>query len=273
MKKLLSILLLSVLAVSCGQQVPSGHVGVKVYLLGSNKGVDQEVLGVGRYWIGYNEELHLFPVFKQTYNWTASTEEGSTKDESISFQTKDGATLSANIGISYTLDKTKIGTIFQTYRQGVNEITDVILRNKVRDTLNKEASTLTSEEAFSTKKAEMMDKALVVIKNEFDKQGILVSDLFLIGEIVLPTQIKDALNSKIEAVQKSQQAENEVRTAKAHAEARVAEAKGEAEAMRIQTEALAKSETLVQYEAVKKWDGKLPVTMLGNAPLPFVNIK
>lgn len=50
--------------VSCSK-VPSGHVGVKVYLLGGSKGVESEQLGVGRYWIGWNEELYLFPTFTQ----------------------------------------------------------------------------------------------------------------------------------------------------------------------------------------------------------------
>lgn len=271
MKKIFSILLLG-LMVSCSK-VPSGHVGVKVYMLGTSKGVDQEVLGVGKYWIGMNEELFLFPTFMQTYNWTSSSDEGRSVDESISFQTKDGASLKANVGISYTLDKSKIGTIFQTYRKGVDEITDVVLRNKVRDVLNKLASNYSAEEAFSTGKKELMEKALKDIRSEFDPKGIMVSDLFLIGEVVLPENIKAALNSKIEATQLAMKAENEVRTARAKAEARVAQAKGEAEAMRIQTEALSKSASLVQYEAVKKWNGVLPVTMMGNSALPFINIK
>lgn len=270
MKKILSICLL-LLFVSCSK-VPAGHVGVKVLLLGSSKGVDQEVLPVGRYWIGMNEELYLFPTFTQTYNWTSSKDEGKAIDESISFQTKDGAGLKANIGISYTLEKSKIGDIFQAYRKGVEEITDVILRNKVRDVLNKLASNYSAEEAFSSKKKELMVMALADVKKEFDPKGIIVSDLFLIGEVVLPPNILAALNAKIEATQLAMKAENEVRTARALAEARVAQAKGEAEAMRIQTEALSKSQSLVQYEAVKKWNGTLPIYMMGNS-VPFINIK
>lgn len=273
MKKFLSVIgLITLMSLASCSKVPAGHVGVKVLLLGGSKGVDQEVLSVGRYWIGMNEELYLFPTFTQTYNWTASSDEGKAADESISFQTKDGASLKANIGISYSLDKSKIGEIFQTYRKGVDEITDVILRNKVRDTLNKVASEYSAEEAFSTAKKDIMSKVLADIRKEFEPKGILVSDLFLIGEVTLPPNILAALNSKIEATQLAMKAENEVRTAKAKAEARVAQAKGEAEAMKIQTEALSKSQSLVQYEAVKKWNGVLPVTMMGNT-VPFINIK
>ena len=45
-----SLLLVLVFLLGACSKVPTGHVGLKVYLLG-NRGVDQEVLGVGRYFI------------------------------------------------------------------------------------------------------------------------------------------------------------------------------------------------------------------------------
>ena len=43
---------------SCSR-VPAGHKGIRVFLLGGDKGVDHEELGVGRYHIGINEELYI----------------------------------------------------------------------------------------------------------------------------------------------------------------------------------------------------------------------
>ena len=85
MKKLTNLILLGALALmgTACSKVPSGHVGVKVYLLGGEKGVDSEELGVGRYYIGINEELYLFPTFKQNYVWTADEREGSESNESF----------------------------------------------------------------------------------------------------------------------------------------------------------------------------------------------
>jgi hypothetical protein len=45
-------------------------VGVKCYLLGKSKGVDAEALGVGRYYIGFQQELYLYPTFVQQYAFT-----------------------------------------------------------------------------------------------------------------------------------------------------------------------------------------------------------
>ncbi len=59
------LLMLCVIALnfSACDRVPAGNVGVKVYLLGSDKGVDHEVLGTGRYFIGINEELYISHIF------------------------------------------------------------------------------------------------------------------------------------------------------------------------------------------------------------------
>ena len=130
LKKVLALGLAAGALAACST-VPAGHVGVKVYLLGGSKGVDSEELGVGRYWIGMNEELYLFPTFMQNYVWTKEETEGSPTDESLSFQTADGMTANADIGISYSIDPTKVTAIFQKYRRGVDEITDTFLRNMV----------------------------------------------------------------------------------------------------------------------------------------------
>ena len=139
---LFSVLLLLVMcsmllfsATGCSK-VPAGNVGVKVYLLGKSKGVDMEILPVGKYWIGVNEELYLFPTFQQNYVWTKSPKEGSPDDESLTFQTVEGLSVNADVGISYHLDPDKIPTIFQKYRRGIDEITNIFMRNVVRDGFN-----------------------------------------------------------------------------------------------------------------------------------------
>mgnify|MGYP003337399593 CR=1 FL=1 len=137
-KLLLAAAILSTLT-ACSK-VEVGTVGVKVHLLGGDKGVDTEQLTPGRYWIGVNEELYTFPTFMQNYTWTKSIHEGRDQDESITFQTKEGLSVNADIGITYTLQEDKIPLLFQKYRKGINEITDVYLRNLVRDAINTESS-------------------------------------------------------------------------------------------------------------------------------------
>ena len=49
-------------------------------------------------------------------------------------------------------------------------------------------------------------------------------------------------------------------------------AEAEAKSMRIRATALTQNKALVEYEAVQKWDGKMPQYMLGGS-VPFINIK
>lgn len=263
-------LLVSTLA-ACST-VPAGHVGVKVYLLGSSKGVDSEELGVGRYWIGWNEELYLFPTYMQNYTWTKEPDATGTEDESISFQTVEGMTANADVGISYSLDPGRINKIFQTYRRGVDEITDTFLRNMVRDSLVKQASTKPIEYIYGAGKAELMQKVQEDVQSQVEPIGIKIDKIYWIGEIRLPQTVIDSINNKNAATQMAQQRQNEVAQARAEAEKKVAEARGEADSilLRAQSQAQANkilSESLtpelVKYREVEKWDGRYPSTMLG----------
>jgi len=173
MKKL-AILFLLLGATACSK-VPAGNVGVKVYLLGKSKGVDMEVLPVGRYWIGWNEDLYLFPTFAQNYTWVMEKE----KDESISFQDRDGTSLNADIGITYRINPQSVATVFQTYRRGVEEITDIFLRNQVRDALNKVASTMSIDEINGPKKDQMMVEVQRVVSDQVHTIGIEISKIYL----------------------------------------------------------------------------------------------
>ena len=274
----LTTLLLGALA-ACSK-VPAGHVGVKVFLLGGDKGVDSEELGVGRYWIGFNEELYLFPTYMQNYEWTADSRPGSETDESIAFQTKEGLTVGADVGISYSIDPTRVTDIYQTYRRGVDEITDTFLRNMVRDALVKVASRKPVEYVYGEGKAELIETALQIVQDQVKPQGINVSKLYWIGEIRLPDNVITSINEKISATQKAQQRANEVATAKAEADKKIEEARGEAEAILKVAEAqakanelLAKSITseLVRYRALEKWDGVLP-RMTGDGAVPFIDV-
>jgi regulator of protease activity HflC (stomatin/prohibitin superfamily) len=283
MKKFLKIgLLLSMLVfgVACSK-VTAGNVGIKVNLLGAEKGVSQEVLGPGRYWLGMNEELYVFPTFQQNYTWTASLTEGNSTDESLTFQTKEGMVVNVDIGISYSVDSEKVATLFQKYRKGVDELTDVVLRNAVRDSLNEFGATLSVEEVYSTKKAELMAKVQEKVATEFKPIGINIENLFLIGSMRLPTNVIAALNSKIEATQKAQQRENELRESEAEAKKVVAQAEGESKATLLRAEAEAKANKLklatltrelIQYEAIQRWDGKLP-QVNGSGTMPMINLK
>lgn len=261
-------------------KVPAGNVGVKFDLYGSEKGVTGEIVGPGRYILGWNEEIYRFPTFTQNYVWTAGADEGSEGDESVTFQDIEGTSINADIGISYAIDGAKADVVFQKYRKGVDEITDLYLRNMVRDSLNRRAASMDAADIYGAGRAALMDQVIEDVRTQVQDLGIIVEKIYWIGSMRLPKNITDAINLKIEATQKAQQRENELKTAEAQAQIEREKARGEADAKVIQAEGEAKanrllaeslSDRLVEYKTIQTWDGKLP-QVTGQAT-PFISMK
>ena len=270
MNKIFSILLIMMIGLVGCSKVPAGNVGVKVYLLGGAKGVDTQELTPGRYWIGVNEELYLFPTFTQNYTWTKNTHEGNAVDESISFQTVEGLSVNSDVGISYSVDPAKVSMLYQKYRKGIDEITDTYLRNMVRDALVTAASTKPIESVYGSGKAELIADVEKRVREQVDPVGIKLERLYWAGDFRLPETVTDSINAKIKATQMAQQRQNEVAQAEAEAAKTIAQAKGEAESIRIRGEALRENPRLVELTAIERWDGKLPTVSGGNTP--FINL-
>ena len=275
--------LVAAIALAGCSQVPAGNVGIKVYLLGGAKGVDTEELGPGRYWIGWNEDLYLFPTFTQNYVWTASSIEGSEANEELGFQTVEGLAVTADVGISYHIDPAKTAAIFQKYRRGVNEITDIYLRNMIRDSLVKNASSMEVEAVYGAGKTELIEQVQKDVTAQVSDLGIIIEKIYWIGELRLPSVVIAAINAKIGATQMAQQRQNEVQQAMAEAQkvrasaqgeadAKIMMAKAEAQSIELRGDALARNPKLVELQAIEKWNGVLPVTMLNNT-MPFLPIK
>lgn len=264
MLKKLSIGLLCLSLSACGEYVPAGHQGIIVNLYGSDKGINMESVGVGRYWIGWGKELFTFPTFLQNYTWTAASD----PDESMTMQTAEGLTVNSDVGITYNIRPENVIKVFQKYRLGIDEITNTFLRNMVRDAMNTVASTMTVEQLYGPGKESFMTQVNNTVKNEAAADGIEIDKIYLIGTFRLPQTVTDSINSKIQATQNAMKVENEVATAKAEAQKTIIEAQARADANII----IAKSVTpeFLQYQAVQRWNGILP-QVTGSAT-PFVSI-
>lgn len=265
MKKFLMMFMLLPLLMlgGCYERVDAGNVGVMVHMLGSSKGVDHEVLGVGRYWVGWNDELYTFPTFQQQYQWTSSKNEGSQNDESFTFQTADQLSINSDIGCSYSVDPTKVGILFQTYRKGLDDLTHQTIHSMVRDYFNKFGAQDSLYKLVGVGKQDLVTKVQQAVQADLSKVGVIDFRLYILGKFRYPEQIEKSINDKIAATQKAQQAQNELLQSQAEAAKKVAEAEGEAKA----NEAKQKTITplLIQWEALQvqriavgKWNGTLP---------------
>lgn len=276
--------------IGCGR-VPAGHRGILVNMLGGERGVDARELGAGRYFIWpFTQELYIFPIFQQNVVWADG--------KAITFQTREGLSVNGDFGISYVVVADSVSSIFQRYRIGLDEITDLYLRNEVRDALNLIASEMDIEAVYGAGRQLLIRRVDSTVKANIRGMGITVDRIYTIGDFRLPPRVVQAINAKIEATQLAQQRENEVREAEAEAQKQQAKARGESESAMIReraqaditllrakakAEALAleaKAEAdanelrmralsppLLQYELIKRWNGTLPAVTGGSVPL------
>jgi regulator of protease activity HflC (stomatin/prohibitin superfamily) len=270
--------IVSSLFVGC-TRIDAGHVGIKVNLYGAEKGVQDIAEVSGMVW--YNPlttEVHEFPTFIQHKVWTASLTEDSPANEEFTVTTKDGMSLSFDIGLDYEVIPTKVPEIFRKYRKELPKITNEFIRTLVRNAYNQVASNYTAEDMVS-KRAEYEAQVKVALLKEMSNAGFTVSQVGIIGKVRMPQSLEEAVNSKIKAVQDAIRAENEKQRIIAEAQKKIEEAKGEAEALRIRSESEASankmlnnslSPSLLQKMYIDKWDGKLPV--YGQTPTLFKNL-
>lgn len=275
MKLSKSIIVLAALsatmALTSCSKVPAGYRGVIVNLYGSDKGVAEQSVGVGRYYLGWNSELYLFPTFLQNYSW---------KDEqAITMQTSEGLSIRTDVGITYSIQPDNVVKVFTKYRLGIDEITNTFLHNMVRDAMNEVASTMTVEQIYGAQKEVFIQKVNEIVKKEANANGIDVDKIYLVGSFVLPESVVGSINSKIQASQNAIKVENEVATSRAEAQKTIVEAEAKGKQILINAESQAKANKIlaesltkefVQYQAILRWDGKLP--QITSGATPFVNL-
>lgn len=274
-KKILVVCALasSVLLTGCVEKVRNGETAIIVNMMGSDKGVSPQEVGVGWKFLTPNEELFKFPTFNQNFNLGV-----------VSFQDTDGMTLKVPLGATIKAAPGSAPLLFKTYRKGMAEIVGVNVPQVILSTLNADASKLTADKIYSENKEAFFKGVETKVRDHFASRGLIIESLYITGGIGLPEQIQARINAKVEAVQMTIQRQNEVsqviaeadkkrEEAKGDKDAAILRAEGEAESLSIRGEALRQNPGVVELNAIEKWDGKMPTMMTSGQALPFINVR
>ncbi len=271
-------------------RVDAGHVGIRVKLAGSDRGVQDMPVVTG--WVFYNpltEQIVLFPTSVQNVVWTQSLNEGKAIDESITFSSGEGVNISADIGLSFHIEPALAPRLYGRFR--LNDLTvlsDGYMRNTVREAYNDVASKLAVQDIYGAGKSKMLADVTQKCRDVFGKDGIVIDQLTINGALRLPQNVIEAINRAMEATQNAIQSRNRIAQVEAEATQAITQAHGQAEAarqkaqgdadalvIRARSEALANeiirlstTAAILQYRAIEHWDGKLPEYNAG--ALPFL---
>jgi regulator of protease activity HflC (stomatin/prohibitin superfamily) len=280
-----------VLVLSCSmtKRIDAGHVGIRVKLAGSSRGVQDMPVVTG--WVFYNpltEQLVEFPTSVQNVVWTAAAHEGRAVDESITFSSNEGVNVNADVGLSFHIEPHMAPQLYLRFRQtNLELLADGYMRNAVREAFNDAASRLPVQEIYGAGKGALVAEVMRKLREVLGKDGVVIDQLTINGALRLPENVAQAINRAMEATQNAIQAENRVRQVRAEAEQAVAKAHGDAEAararargdadatlIRARSEAKANqiirystSPAVLQYRALERWNGKLPTVNSGQIPM------
>ena len=266
-----AFIMLTVMFLSC-ERIDAGHVGVKVNLYGSGKGIDGITECTGM--VFYNPittKIYEFPTFVQHKAYT--------DENSFVVNSKDGSEFHVSPIVNYIVEREKVPYIFGKYRRELGDIEEGFMKTTIYDAFRMTANSYTAEElisnrqTFETKVRQVLDATLL-------KEGFIINQMT--SNLGYPETFEKAMEAKNNAVQSALTAENQVKTAEAQAKIKVAQANGNAEALLANARAEAESNKLrqqtltpllLQQMWIEKWNGALPTTQLANGSNTMIGIK
>jgi regulator of protease activity HflC (stomatin/prohibitin superfamily) len=287
-----ALIVMAWLGCSTVTRVDAGHVGVRVKLAGSSRGVQDMPTVQG--WVFYNpltEQIVVFPTSVINVVWTQSPHEGNPVDESITFSSEEGAPVNADISLSFHIDPSSAPRLYGRFKQtDLVKLANDYIRNTVRDAFTEIAASMPVQEIYGPGKNKLLSDVIKRVQDKLGPEGIVIDQLTINGALRLPENVTQSINRALEATQNAIQAENKVRQVKAEAEQAVATAQGQAEASRqkaqgdadailIRARAEAKANEIIRlstspavlsYRQIEKWNGELP--MYSGGPLPMMTI-
>ena len=256
--------------------INAGHVGVKVDMYGSAKGVQNVTACTG--WVFFNPittKVYEFPTYIQHKEYK-KTEDG---DNSFTVNTKDGSEFRVSPILNYSVNPDKAPSIFAKYRRTLPELEEGFLKTAIYDAFRLATNNYTAEELISNRAAFEI-KVRTLLEAQITKEGFIVNQFT--SNLEYPTSFKNAINAKNNAVQQSLMAENQVKTAEAQSKIKIATAQGNAEALLTNARAEAESNRLrqqtltpmlLQQKWIEKWDGSLPTTQLASGSNTMYGLK
>jgi regulator of protease activity HflC (stomatin/prohibitin superfamily) len=265
MKKILVILglvVISLVGVSSCERIDAGHVGVKVDMYGTGKGVNDvtEVTG----WVFYNPistKIYEFPTFIQHKEYVG--------DNSFIVNSKDGSEFSVSPIMNYSVQREKVPAIFAKYRRSLEQIEEGFLKTAVYDAFRLATNKYTADDLISNR-ALFEIEVRKLLDNQLLAEGFVINQFT--SNLVYPNTFKKSIEAKNNAVQAALMAENKVKQAEAEAKIKIAKANGDAEALLANARAEAESNRLrqqtltpmlLQQQWIEKWKGNVPTTQLG----------
>lgn len=240
---LLIILVIGLLTtITCIKKVPVGYDAI-VYNM--NKGVTGEVLTQGWSIVAPTKKIMLFSISNDQLLLTKDSRENSKDDESFKVATSDNASIAISFQMTYRFKEDTLVDTYKAYRMDG----DGIINNRVKTVLKSTISEVTTSrslmELYSGNRAEINTDITEYLDKKFEKQyGLVVIDASII-DVHPDKQLQQAIDNRVKAQQKADQAKAEQETAKVEAATEKIKAQNDADIEVMKAKAEAESNKII----------------------------
>lgn len=249
--------------------VGAGERGIKTRF-----GAIQGTIPQGLYFkVPFVEHVTKMDVKTQTVNYDKAGDNGDEKPtgDNLFGASKDLQDVAIGVVVNYHINPEKVEQIFAQYSSVQNYEANVI-EPVIREVVKSTSAQYTAEELV-TKRAEYGDKVNATLAERFTSKDAVL-ERFSVTNFEFSKAFTQAIETKVTAVQNAEAAKNKLEQIKFEAQQTIETAKATAEAQRISAQALAAQggADYVALKAIEKWNGQLPVQMIPNSAVPFINV-
>jgi len=190
---------------------------------------------------------------------------------------KDLQTVQTTVTVNYHADQERVHIL---YKEIGLDYENRVIQPAIEETVKQVTANYNAEELI-TKRPLVKADIENAIRERLEVFNVK-TEVISITDFDFSDLFSKAIESKVEAEQKAQKAENdlirievEARQLEAQAEglasANIAEARGESEAISIINQALSNNPYYIEWLKTQAWDGKLPL-VVGEGSTPFISI-
>ena len=224
------------------KQIEAGDVGVQT-LFGKTQ---EHILESGLNVVNPFVEVSEMDIKTQNYTMSSvSTEGDKTGDDAIRVLSADGLEVVIDLTVLYSVIPSEAPRI---YREIGLDYKNVVVRPITRTKIRDNAVYYDAVALYSNKRDEFQIKISQGIEKDFKSRGLILEQL-LVRNITLPTSVKAAIESKINAEQDAQKMQFVLQKERQEADRKRVEAQGIADYQRIINTGL--TDQQLQYEQIK----------------------
>jgi regulator of protease activity HflC (stomatin/prohibitin superfamily) len=176
---------------------------------------------------------------------------------------KDLQVIKAEVTVNYSLDSKRAAHVYETLRENAMQR---VITPAIQEAVKSATANFTAEELI-TKRADAKTQIQNHLMERMAKHGFLL-DTVNITDFDFTHQFNEAIEAKVTAQQQAEKAKHDLTRITTEAEQGLARATAEAKGLELQKSAITPELINLRMveafnKAVEKWDGKLPVTLMG----------